>query len=511
MMQRRTKDVLVVVVGAGFSGIGAAVQLRQEGFRDLLVLERAADVGGTWRDNTYPGCACDVPSSLYSYSFTPHHPWPRVFAGHREIHAYLRATADRWELGEVLRFGVHVKRASWDRGASRWRLETSDGDYSAAALVLATGPWHRPRLPDVPGLDAFPGPVFHTSRWDHSVDLTGRRVAVVGSGASAVQVVPAIEARARVVHLFQRTAQWLLPKPDFPVPAALDWCLHRMPGARRAVRAGQYWLQECFVLAFRHLWLARLLQYAGRAHLRLAVRDRQLRRALTPQHTIGCKRLLSSSTYYPACAKPHVHLHPTAVSAVHGEHIVGADGTRAEADVLILATGFHVGELPLSRELHGVDGTTLHERWGTRREAYLGTTVSGFPNLFLLLGPNLLTGATSTLTVLEAQLTYLRAALAHLRDSGAASLDVLPGVQAAYNSAVQRALRTTVYNAGGCTSYYLGPDGRNTVCWPWSTGRLVRRLSRFDPGDYRCAPTRGTTAPGRLPRPAPPDEDGAGP
>ncbi|MEU7131907.1 NAD(P)/FAD-dependent oxidoreductase [Streptomyces sp. NPDC046261] len=476
-MRTRTRDAQVIVVGAGFSGIGAAIRLRQEGVRDLLVLEKSPDVGGTWRDNTYPGCACDVPSVLYCYSFARNPGWSKTFAGQREIHAYLRATTDRFGVGDVLRCGVDVRRAVWDKAAGRWRLETSDGVYTARALVMATGTWHRPRWPDVPGLDGFPGPVFHTARWDHSVDLTGRRVAVVGSGASAVQVVPAIEGRAAAVHLFQRTAQWLLPRPDFAVPGAL-----RRGPAQRVMRAGQYWVQEGFGYAFRHPRLARLLQVGGRLHLRIAVRDRRLREALTPDHTLGCKRLLSSSTYYPVLAKPHVHLHPTAVAAVRGDQVVGADGTSAAVDAIVLATGFHVGAVPLARSVHGVGGRTLHDTWRHGREAYLGTTVSGFPNLFLLLGPNVLTGATSAVTVLEAQLTYLCAAVHHL--SGVRSMDITPAVQAAYNAEVQKALRTTVYNTGGCTSYYIAPDGRNTFCWPWSTGRLVRRLGRFDPTVY---------------------------
>ncbi|MFI5980687.1 flavin-containing monooxygenase [Streptomyces sp. NPDC051555] len=481
---RPVRHVRVVVVGAGFSGIGAAIRLRQAGLRDVLVLEKGAQLGGTWRENTYPGCACDVPSTLYSYSFTPGAAWSRVFAEQREIHAYLRTTAEQYGLGDVLRCGVHVREARWDPTAGRWLLETSEGPYSASVLVLATGPWHVPRPLDVPGIEGFAGPVLHTARWDHGVDLTGRRVAVVGSGASAVQVLPAIEARAAAVHLFQRTAQWVLPKPDLPVPAAFNRALDRLPGARRALRAGQYTLQEGFGFAFRHPRVAGLLEVGARAHLRLAVRDRGVREALTPDYRLGCKRLLTSSTFYRALSRPHVHLHPTAVTAVRGNEVIGADGSTAATDVLVTATGFRVGELPLAAGLYGADGRTLHEAWDGAPQAYLGTSVSGFPNLFLLLGPNLLGGSTSAITVLEAQLTYLTAALAHLDRGGHRALDVRPGVQAAHNAAVQEALRTTVYDSGGCTSYYFSASGRNTFAWPWSTGRLVRRLNRFDPACY---------------------------
>ncbi|MFF2144617.1 flavin-containing monooxygenase [Kitasatospora sp. NPDC058190] len=488
---RPGRDVRVLVVGAGFSGIGAAVRLRQAGVREVLVLEKGPQLGGTWRENTYPGCACDVPSTLYSYSFTPDAAWSRVFAEQREIHAYLRATAERHGLGEVLRCGVRVDGARWDPVAGRWRLETSDGPYSAAVLVMATGPWHVPRHLDVPGVEEFTGPVIHTARWDQDVDLTGRRVAVVGTGASAVQLVPAIAPRAAAVHVFQRTAQWVLPKPDLSVPESVNQLLDRLPGSRNALRAGQYALQECFGFAFRHPRLARLLEAGARAHLRLAVRDRSLREALTPSYRLGCKRLLTSSTFYQAIAQPHVQLHPTAVTAVRGNELVGADGTSARADVLVTATGFRMGELPLARRLYGTGGRTLHDAWGGEPRAYLGTTVSGFPNLFLLLGPNLLGGSTSAITVLEAQLTYLTSALAHLDRWGYRALEVRPAAQAAHNEAVQEALRTTVYNSGGCTSYYFGPSGRNTFAWPWSTGRLIRQLSRIDPAAYAFHPPTG--------------------
>ncbi|MFG2983834.1 flavin-containing monooxygenase [Streptomyces sp. NPDC048258] len=509
MQVRPPKDVRVLVVGAGFSGIGAAIRLREAGFRDVLILEQGPQLGGTWRENTYPGAACDVPSTLYSYSFTPDTAWSRVFAGQPEIHAYLKATAERYGIGDMLRCGVRVRGARWDQEAGRWLVETSDGLCRAAVLVVATGPWHVPHRLDVPGIEDFDGPVLHTARWDHGVDLTGRRVTVVGSGASAVQVVPAVQARAAAVHLFQRTPQWVLPKPDLPLPAALNRLLDRLPGARTALRGGQYALQEGFGYAFRHPRVARLLEAGARAHLRLAVPDRTLRRDLTPDYRLGCKRLLTSSTFYPALAQPHVRLHPTAVTAVRGNEVVGADGTAVRTDVLIEATGFRVGQLPLARTLHGTDGRTLDEAWGGRPQAYLGTTVSGFPNLFLLLGPNLLGGSTSAITVLEAQLDYLVSALAHLDRGGHRSLEVHHAAQAAHNASVQEALATTVYNSGGCTSYYFSSGGRNTFAWPWSTGRLVRRLSRLDPASYTWGPP---VHPVSLPaQPGPPSEERVAP
>nr|WP_229914061.1 NAD(P)/FAD-dependent oxidoreductase [Streptomyces capitiformicae] len=412
-----------------------------------------------------------------------------MFAEQREIHDYLRTTVRRHGIGPSLRHGVDVREARWDDRERRWHLETNDGPYSAPVLVLATGPWRRPRWPEVPGLTEFDGPVVHTARWDPSVRLTGRRIAVIGSGASAVQVVPAIQERAADVHVFQRTAHWLLPKPDHGIPGWL-----RAPGAQRVLRAAQYRVQEGLGYAFRHPRLVRPVEAAARAHLRRAVRDPGLRRALTPDYRLGCKRLLTSSTYYPALSRPHVRLHPTALAEVDGNRVIGADGSEAEADVIVLATGFHVGELPLARNVHGTHGRTLRDTWdGDGPQAYLGTSVSGFPNLFLLLGPNVLTGSTSTVTVVEGQLAHLTAALAHLRTAGKASLDLRPAVQARFNAAVQEALSTTVYNSGGCSSYYFSPSGRNTFCWPWSTGQLLHHLNHFDPDAYTW------TAPGPTP------------
>ncbi len=481
---RTVRHVRAVVVGAGFSDIDAAVRLREAGFDDVLVLEQNPQLGGTWRENTYPGCSCDVPSTLDSYSFAPDATWSRLFAGQPEILAYLQATAERYRIGDVLRCGVQVLEASWDGAAGRWLLETSDGPYSAAVLVLATGPWHVPRRLDVPGIEDFDGPVFHSAQWDHSVDLTGRRVTVVGTGASSVQIVPAIEGQAANVNLFQRTPQWVLPKPDLPVPAAFNQLMDYVPGARGALRVGQYALQESVGYTLRHPQAAHLLEAGARAHLRLAVPGVQLRRHLTPDYRLGCKRLLTSSTFYRALSQPHVRLHPTAVSAVQGNEVVGADGTVVPTDVLIEATGFRVGELPPAKSLRGTDGRTLHETWGGEPQAYLGTTVSGFPNLFLLLGPNLLGDSTSAITVLEAQLTYLTAALTHLGHGSHRAVNVRPAAQAAHNTAVQKALATTVYNTGGCTSYYFAPTGQNTFAWPWSTRRLKRRLRHFDAAAY---------------------------
>ena len=478
---RETHQVEALIIGSGLSGIGAAVTLRRAGVRDLVVVEKADDLGGTWRDNTYPGCACDVPSALYSYSFAPNPEWTRAFAGQPEIRAYLHRTAAAHGITPLIRFRTEVTRAQWDPADARWHVETSRDHYTARFLIAAAGPWHEPLVPRIPGLADFPGEVFHSSRWRHDVDLTGARVAVVGSGASAVQFVPAIQPRAGRLHLFQRTAQWVLPKPDHPVPRAERWLMRRFPTAQRALRGAEYAALETLGIGFRHPSLLRAVQKAGSLHLRATVRDPELRRALTPDYTLGCKRLLLSNAYYPALTRPNVTVHATAVESVDGSRVIGADGTVAEVDHIILGTGFHILDMPIARRVFDAEGRSLDDHWNGSPDAYLGTTVSGFPNAFVLLGPHLGTGHSSAYMVLEAQLAYVAGAVRHFRSAGWTSMDVRPEVQEAFNAEVRQALPATVYNAGGCSSYYLDANGRNSFSWPWSTGRMRRRLARFDP------------------------------
>ncbi|MEV5878784.1 NAD(P)/FAD-dependent oxidoreductase [Streptomyces sp. NPDC052101] len=476
-----TTDVLVI--GAGLSGVAAVIALRRAGIDDVVVLEKSADTGGTWRDNTYPGCGCDVPAMLYEYSFAPH-TWGRCFASGAEILDYLRTTASAHGVDKLVDHGVEVLGARWDPDAHRWTLRTSSGIRTARVVVMATGAWHRPRYPDLPGLDAFPGPVFHSARWDHDAELTGRRVAVVGAGASTVQFLPEIQRRAARIDVFQGTAQWVMPKPDYALPPALHRFLGRHPAARRALRGQHHWTQEAIGLVLRHPRLLPALEAVARLHLRTSVPDPELRRALTPRYRFGGRRIITSSTYYPALTRPNVQLHPTRAAAVEGRHIVGADGTRVQADVVVLATGFHVGDPPFAHHLHGVDGTALARTWAHDRPAYLGTSVSGYPNLFLLTGPNLFSGTTAVPTVVEAQLQYITSALTHLRASGHTAFDVRPEAQEAHHTAVQAALRDTAYNAAGPSGYYFGLPGVNTFCWPWSTDRLVKRLHAFTPESY---------------------------
>ncbi|WP_216215952.1 flavin-containing monooxygenase [Amycolatopsis aidingensis] len=487
----------VIVIGAGASGIGAAIRLRQEGITDFVVLEKADDLGGTWRDNTYPGCACDVPSALYSYSFAPNPEWTRAFAKQPEIRAYLADTARRYGVTGHLRLGTEVRRAQWNGGHKRWELSTSAGELTARVVLAGAGPWHEPRVPDLPGLAEFPGEVFHSSRWNHDYDLRGKRVAVVGTGASAVQFVPEIQPLVSRLHLFQRTAQWVLPKPDHYVPKLERWLLRRFPATQRALRAAEYAGMEALGLGFRNPWILRRLQHVGLLHLRRAIRDPWLRTALTPDYTLGCKRLLLSNDYYPALAKSNVDVHPTAVRSIEGNRVLGADGSACEVDAIILGTGFRILDMPVAGKVFDAAGRSLDDHWQGSPQAYLGTTVSGFPNAFLLLGPGLGTGHSSAFMIMEAQLSYAVSGVRRILHEGWSEVDVRPEVQRGYNEELQRALAGTVYNAGGCSSYYLDANGRNSFSWPWSTGRMRRRLREFDPTAYTIG-----TAPA-APDPAP--------
>ncbi|WP_371113049.1 flavin-containing monooxygenase [Rhodococcus sp. JVH1] len=474
----------ILIVGAGISGIGAAIRLKQSGIDNFAILEKGDALGGTWRDNTYPGCACDVPSALYSYSFAPNREWSRLFAGQEEIRRYIERTAAEHGVPAHVKFGTEMQRAQWSEQSRRWTVDTSAGTFTANAVIAAAGPWNEPLVPTVPGLDTFTGEVFHSSRWNHTYDLTGKRVAVVGTGASAVQFVPAIQPTVESLHLYQRTAQWVLPKPDHTLPGVERAILRRVPGTIRALRRVEYAIMESLGLGFRHPWILRVIQQVGKAQLRAQVRDPKLRKALTPDYTLGCKRLLLSNTYYPALTRPNVEVHANAVESVRGNVVVGSDGAEREVDAIIFGTGFHILDMPIGSKVFDGDGRSLDDHWKGSPQAYLGTTVAGFPNAFVLLGPALGTGHTSAFMILEAQLDYLIQAVTAARSNGWTRMEPRREVQDAFNAQVQEALATTVYNAGGCQSYFLDVNGRNSFNWPWSTDRMRQRLGRFDEAAY---------------------------
>jgi cation diffusion facilitator CzcD-associated flavoprotein CzcO len=477
------RDVRVAIVGGGLSGIGATVMLRRAGIGDVVVFERADEVGGTWRDNTYPGCACDVPSALYSFSFAPNPAWGRLYASQPEIQQYARRVAREHGAEQHVVTGADVLSAAWDEEAQRWRIATTRGDWTARALISATGPWSEPVLPHVPGLDAFAGTVFHSSRWNHEHDLAGRAVAVIGTGASAVQFVPRIQPRAGRVTVFQRTAQWVLPKLDRRVTAAEQALYRRLPLTQRALREAMYYTFELAGFAERNPRAMGGFQRIARRHLERSVADPALRAALTPDHTLGCKRILFSNDWYRALTQPNVELVPHAVREVTAGGVIGADGVERPADTLILGTGFGITEMPIAARVTGRDGRTLDETWSGSPTGYLGTVISGFPNFFMILGPNVGNGHTSATVLIELQVRFTIDALKRMERDGVASADVRPAIQDAFNEEVQRRLRGTVWNSGGCRSYYLDRNGRNSTIFPGSTLELRRRL-HFRPSEY---------------------------
>jgi cation diffusion facilitator CzcD-associated flavoprotein CzcO len=474
----------VAIIGTGFAGLGMAIRLKQAGIEDFVVLERADDVGGTWRDNTYPGCQCDVPSHLYSFSFAPNPEWSRTFSRQEEIWDYLRECAERFGINPHVRFDHEVLEAAWDDESSRWCLQTPHGELTADVVVSGTGALSEPSIPSVPGLEDFEGAAFHSARWDHDFDLEGKRVAVVGTGASAIQFVPRIQPEVESLHLFQRTPPWVLPHSDRPITDRERGAFRRLPLLQRLTRSAIYWARETFVLNFVNQRVAKLPERIGRRHLRRQVPDPELRRKLTPSYTFGCKRALISNDYYPALAEPNVEVVTDGIAEVRPHSIVGADGTEREVDAIIFGTGFRVHDMPVIERVRGRDGLTLAERWRDSMQAYVGTTIAGFPNFFMLLGPNTGLGHTSVVVMVEAQIAYVLDALHAMDQRGWQSIEVREDALLAYNQRIQEGLRGTVWNDGGCASWYLDGSGRNSTLWPSFTWRFRDRTRRFDPAPY---------------------------
>ncbi|WP_171166755.1 NAD(P)/FAD-dependent oxidoreductase [Streptomyces sp. I05A-00742] len=479
--------VRVAVIGSGFGGLGAAVRLRREGVTDFVVLERADAVGGTWRDNTYPGCACDVPSHLYSFSFAPNPEWPRNFSGQPHIREYLERVTDTYGIRPHLRLNSEVRSARWDSGELRWELDTVSGAYTADVVVSATGPLADPRLPDVPGLDTFPGPVFHSARWDHGTDLRGKRVAVVGTGASAIQIIPGIQPEAGHLTVFQRTPAWVLPRMDRRITGAERWLHTRVP-ATRVVRRGLLWgIREVQVGAFtKRPERLGFVEAMARSHLRRSVKDPELRARLTPDYRIGCKRILLSNDYYPALTRPNVDVVTSGLSEVRGSELSAADGTRTEADVLVFGTGFRVTDMPIGHRVTGANGTTLAEEWKDGMAALRGSTAAGFPNFLFVIGPNTALGNSSMILIIESQLNYMADYLRQLDVlGGRAALAARPSAVNAWNRMLQRRMEHTVWNTGGCDSWYLDSAGRNTTAWPGTTAEFRKVTRRVDLQEYQ--------------------------
>ncbi|HVE97387.1 MAG TPA: NAD(P)/FAD-dependent oxidoreductase [Pseudonocardiaceae bacterium] len=477
--------VEVAIIGSGFAGLAMAIQLTRRGTTDFVVLERAGDVGGAWRDNTYPGCACDVPSTLYSFSFAANPNWTQSFSPQREIHHYLRDCASRFGLHRHLRLRHEVLEARWDEDRARWSIKTSRGRLTAAVLVSATGQLSEPVVPQLPGIERFTGTALHTTRWDHSVDLAGTRVAVIGTGASAVQLIPTIADHVAALHVFQRTAAWVLPQHNRVRGDVEHWALHTFPWLQRAVRAALYWGRECALIGFTHPRIMQAVALLARLHLRRQVPNTALRAALTPAYAMGCKRVVRSSTFYPTLSREHVELVTEEIREVREDSVITADGTERQVDILVFGTGFRAAEMPMARLIRGRGGRLLVDEWRHGgAQAYLGTAVAGFPNLFLLTGPNSALAHNSVVLGIETQVHYVLDALRVMASHELAAVEVQPQAQQAFVRAVRARMSGTVWVTGGCRSWFLDHAGRNTTTWPWFTGRLRRLTRRFDLENY---------------------------
>jgi len=486
--------VRIFVVGAGFGGLGLAIKLRERGETDFLVIDKGHDVGGTWRDNTYPGAACDVPSQLYSFSFAPNPRWSRSFSPQPEIQAYIQAVSEQAGVREHFRFNTEFLSAAWDGDEHVWRVATNAGELTADLVVSAAGGLSEPKMPDIDGIDSFGGQIMHSARWDHSVDLTGQRVAVIGTGASAIQIVPEVAKVAAHLDVYQRTAPWVMKRKDRAYLPVEKLAFKHVPLVQRAYRTAIYWGRECFVPAFAvNPKLALPAKRDALDNIHRSIKDPVLREKLTPTYEMGCKRILISNTYYPALAQDNVELVTDGIAKVTGSAVVTKDGVERDVDVLIVATGFHTTDLPIAHHITGADGRTMAEVFKAESmSAYKGTTIHGFPNLFQIVGPNTGLGHSSMVFMIESQIAYILGALDEIERRDLVSFDVTKEAQRAWTDDIQRRMEKTVRSSGGCASWYLDEHGKNVTLWPRTTFAFRLLLSNFDAGKYDVVARQAT-------------------
>ncbi|MEV5823982.1 NAD(P)/FAD-dependent oxidoreductase [Spirillospora sp. NPDC052242] len=480
----------IVIIGSGFAGLGMAIGLKKAGFHDFVILEKSEALGGTWHDNTYPGCACDVPSHMYSFSFELNPGWSRMFAPQPEIRSYMERTADKHRVREHIRFGAAVESMEYDDAAKRWNVTLADGTVlTPKAIVSGIGALHIPSFPDLPGIERFQGAAFHSAEWDHSYDLAGKRVAVIGTGASAIQFVPRIAKEVEHLALFQRTPPWIQPKPDREFPAAVRKAFEKVPGAARGFRNGIYWTLEARAVSFTtDPRLSGPMEWLARRHLKRQIPDPELRAKVTPDYTIGCKRVLLSNDYYPALTRPNVEVETSGIAEVREHSVVTRDGREYEVDCIIYGTGFKVTDALAELRVTGRGGVKLQELWADGIEAHRGTTIPGLPNFFMLLGPNTGLGHNSVVFMIEVQIRHVLSCLRLLQESGADAIEPKPEAARAFNDRMHRRLRKAVWSDGGCQSWYLDDKGVNRTLWPGHTFEFWAGSRKARPEEYTLIP-----------------------
>ncbi len=475
----------VLIIGSGFSGLGMAVNLKREGKHDFLVLERAADVGGTWRDNTYPGAACDIQSHLYSYSFKPNPRWSRVYAPQPEILEYLRSTAREEQILAHIRFGAAVERACWHEDRKIWVVQTPVGVFEAPVLISAAGHLSDPSYPDIPGISTFQGQIFHSAQWDHEADWSGKRVGVIGTGASAIQIVPQLARTAGRLTVFQRSAPYIIPRRDHVYSEAEQGMFERFPEAMQELRDELFWGNESRFPQRRQVpAFIEMIRGMAVNHLQSQIPQQELRKKLTPHYAIGCKRILISNDYYPSLMQSNVDLETAGIERIDETGVILKNGEKVELDLLVVATGFEATELPIAELIHGVDGQSLAQKWKNGGYAFACTTVSGFPNFFFMLGPNTGLGAGSMIFMIETQINYIREGANYVLERGVVAE---PDAQAEidYTDSIQRRSQGTVWVSGGCSSWYLHPtSGKLTALWPDFMSQFRKENGSFSAEGY---------------------------
>jgi cation diffusion facilitator CzcD-associated flavoprotein CzcO len=477
----------IAVVGGGFGGVGAVVMLKRAGYDDVTVFERGERVGGVWHHNTYPGAACDVPSHLYEFSFAPNPRWSRRYAPQAEIQAYLEDVARSHGVLDRIRTGTEVTGARFDDERSKWVLDTSAGEHESDVLLTACGQLSVPSVPPIPGLDSFEGPAFHTAQWDHDAELDGKRVAVLGTGCSAIQVVPAIQPRVERVDVYQRSPGWTFPKMDFEYGERAKRMFERFPELQRIDRALVFGFMELGAAALtKRRWLLAPFRAAAERQITKAIDDPELRAKVTPKDEVGCKRIMLTDEWYPTLTKPNVELITDRIAEVTANSICTADGAERETDAIVLATGFQSHGFVAPMEIEGAGGRTLAEAWGDVARAYLGMSVPGFPNLFLLYGPNTNGGTGSVIYTIEAAMAHILDALRQLEVTDARRIEVRPQVAEAFDRELRSALAGTVWHTG-CTNWYVDENGNDPNQWPWLWSQYRRRTAQLDPDAYELS------------------------